>query len=172
MQPSPNITSLESFFRLVTVMGFKAALAAFPAKRLIENNYYRTDFNMQVLADKLHLNRAYLRNIFSEYEHVSPKLYLVTARMTHARAFLEDADMPIHFVANSVGYEDPLQFTKTTNPYNPTQSSAAPSGIFSAVSDAQKLAIGNLLHVRARFFRQPFWTISADKTEGNPFFAK
>lgn len=120
-------------------MGFKAALAAFPAKRLIENNYYRTDFHMQVLADKLHLNRAYLRNIFSEYEHVSPKLYLVTARMTHARAFLEDADMPIHFVANSVGYEDPLQFTKTTNPYNPTQSSAACGGIFSAVSDVQYL---------------------------------
>ena len=157
---------------MVTVMGFKAALAAFPAKRLIENNYYRTDFNMQVLADKLHLNRAYLRNIFSEYEHVSPKHYLVTTRMTHARAFLEDADMPIHFVANSVGYEDPLQFTKTTNPYNPTQSSAACGGIFSADSDAQKHATGNLLYVRARFFRQPFWTISADKTEGNPFFAK
>ena len=101
----------------MTVMGFKAALAAFPAKRLIENNYYRTDFNMQVLADKLHLNRAYLRNIFSEYEHVSPKHYLVTTRMTHARAFLEDADMPIHFVANSVGYEDPLQFTKMFKHY-------------------------------------------------------
>lgn len=87
------------------------------AKRLIENNYYRTDFNMQALADKLHLNRAYLRNIFSEYEHVSPKHYLVTTRMTHARAFLEDADMPIHFVANSVGYEDPLQFTKMFKHY-------------------------------------------------------
>ena len=32
--------------------------------------------------------------------------------MTHARTFLEDFEVPVHFVASSVGYEDALQFSK------------------------------------------------------------
>lgn len=82
------------------------------ARSLIESNYYRPDFTIETLAESLHLNRAYLRNIFTEFMHCSPKHYLIRTRMSHARTFLEDFEVPVHFVASSVGYEDALQFSK------------------------------------------------------------
>ena len=64
------------------------------------------------LASKLFLSRAYLRNLFNTYEHISVQEYIIRQRLTHACDFLKLTDYPIRVIAADVGYEDPFQFSR------------------------------------------------------------
>ena len=86
-------------------------------ERIIENSYHRQDLTVNKIADKLHLSRAYLRNLFVEYKGMPPQKYLLDFRMKRAAEFLEATDMPIGIIANSVGYSDQFQFSKLFKKY-------------------------------------------------------
>lgn len=81
------------------------------ALKIIEADYKRPDFSASVLAQRLHLSRGYLRNIFSKYYGVSPTEYIVKTRIKRACELLSETKYPIKIISRSVGWEDALAFS-------------------------------------------------------------
>ena len=75
------------------------------------NNFYYKMAHVQEIADHLHISRAYLRNIFVKHTGQSPQSYLINHRIIRAQELLKH-DIPISTIAQSVGYDDQLQFSK------------------------------------------------------------
>lgn len=58
------------------------------------------------------LNRSYLTYLFKQALHMSPQEYLVKYRLEKGRQLLLNTNMTIQEIANHIGYEDPLAFSK------------------------------------------------------------
>lgn len=81
-------------------------------RRIIETQYNRPDLSIQDIASHLNINRTYLTKIFKEYTNMSPKQYLKDIRMKRALKLLENTRESIKVIAYSVGFKDPLYFSK------------------------------------------------------------
>lgn len=77
----------------------------------IQTNYSRK-ITVQEIADYLGLNRSYFGVIFKELMKMSPQDFIIYFRMDKAKKLLSDMSMNIGDVSRSVGYEDPLTFSK------------------------------------------------------------
>lgn len=64
------------------------------------------------LAHRLGLDRSYLGALFREHTGLPPQQYLLRLRMEKAAALIAESDLPISAIARSVGYEDPLLFSR------------------------------------------------------------
>lgn len=80
------------------------------ARRLFENGYEH-GITVTEVAEKLHLSRAYLRNVFYRDTGMSPQAYLMNLRMERAAQLLA-YPYRIGEIAAAIGYEDALQFSK------------------------------------------------------------
>lgn len=87
------------------------------AKHLIYIGYNSQDISIQYIADKLGVHRSYLSSIFKDFHKISPKEYLLEVRMKRAKELLKTTDQPIKIIAYSVGYLDPLHFSKAFRQY-------------------------------------------------------
>ena len=87
------------------------------AKHLIDIGYNSQDISIQYIADKLGVHRSYLSSIFKDFHKISPKEYLLEVRMNRAKELLKTTDQPIKIIAYSVGYLDPLHFSKAFRQY-------------------------------------------------------
>ena len=87
------------------------------AKHLIDIGYNSQAISIQYIADKLRVHRSYLSSIFKDFHKISPKEYLLEVRMNRAKELLETTDQPIKIIAYSVGYLDPLHFSKAFRQY-------------------------------------------------------
>lgn len=87
------------------------------AKHLIDIGYNSQDISIQYIADKLGVHRSYLSSIFKDFHKISPKEYLLEVRMKRAKELLKTTDQPIKIIAYSVGYLDPLHFSKAFRQY-------------------------------------------------------
>ena len=79
------------------------------ARQMMEDD---RNVRVEQIAEALHINRCYLRNIFWKYEGVSPQQYKQNLRMEYARDLLIHSRHPIHIIASSAGYMDCLQFSR------------------------------------------------------------
>lgn len=86
-------------------------------RRIIETNYTSSNLTIQKIADRLAVNRSYLTSSFSEQYQMPPKEYLNQVRMNRAKFLLETSDEPIKVIAYSVGFSDPLYFSKAFKQY-------------------------------------------------------
>ena len=60
----------------------------------------------------------FCRQIFTERFGVSPQQYVLTLRIRHARSIIESGDFDtVAEVAETVGYTDPLYFSKAYKKY-------------------------------------------------------
>lgn len=87
------------------------------AKHMIDTRYLMTNLTIQDIANKLSINRSYLTTIFKEYQQQSPKEYLLYIRMHRAKQLLENTKESIKVIAFSVGFSDPLYFSKAFKKY-------------------------------------------------------
>lgn len=87
------------------------------AKYLIDISYNSQDITIQSIADKLGVHRSYLSALFKDFHKKSPKDYLLEVRMKRAKELLQTTDQPIKIIAYSVGYLDPLHFSKVFKHY-------------------------------------------------------
>ena len=86
------------------------------AKRYRDANYF-LDIRVEDLAEKIGVDRKYLRNLFTEYLGASTKDYIMSLRIERAKELLENSDTPVNSVALSVGYADALGFSKMFKKY-------------------------------------------------------
>lgn len=76
-------------------------------------NHFTEDINSQQLADEFNFTPSYLSKLFTEYKKLSPTKYIITLRIQKAKDLLSHKNLlNIKEVANFVGYEDPLYFSK------------------------------------------------------------
>lgn len=81
------------------------------AIEIIKYNYSR-ELNIKQLADSLFLNSAYFSRLFKKRTGMSPKKYILQTRMTRAKELLSTTDCSIKEISVTVGYGDPLYFSK------------------------------------------------------------
>lgn len=79
--------------------------------RFIEGAYC-DPITVQEIAEHLCLNRSYLHRQFKAVMGMSIQAYLLDYRIRRACTLLKNTDLPIHVVARSVSYQDPLHFSK------------------------------------------------------------
>jgi AraC-like DNA-binding protein len=81
------------------------------AKELIATGYHKP-LRVESLAAALHIDRKYLRNLFVKHTGLSTMGYLTHFRMARAAELLRMGDVSVSLVASSVGYDDPLHFSR------------------------------------------------------------
>ncbi|MBW9153743.1 AraC family transcriptional regulator [Clostridium estertheticum] len=79
--------------------------------QFIETNYSRS-MSIESLASYIGLNKNYFSTIFSELLGVPPQEYLIKYRVNKACKLLNNKDLAISDISRSVGYDDPLGFSK------------------------------------------------------------
>ncbi|WP_319001890.1 AraC family transcriptional regulator [Clostridium algoriphilum] len=79
--------------------------------QFIETNYSRS-MSIESLASYIGLNKNYLSTIFSELLGIPPQEYLIKYRVNKACKLLSNKDLTISEISRSVGYDDPLGFSK------------------------------------------------------------
>ncbi|WP_159887745.1 AraC family transcriptional regulator [Paenibacillus puerhi] len=81
------------------------------AMAIIEQNY-ANNLQIEQLASKLKLNRKYLSKIFKDTVGVTPQQYSLQYRMNRACELLKNPLLSISEVSSSIGYKDPLLFSR------------------------------------------------------------
>jgi len=64
------------------------------------------------LAKQISIDRSYLCALFKKYLDVSPQQYIIDAKMKSAASMLRRTDKPIAQIAEAVGYDDALLFSR------------------------------------------------------------
>ena len=82
------------------------------AKKYISANSYRCDFGVTELADAVGVERSYLYRLFCKKCGKTPKEYITDVRMKNAADMLQNGTAQVKLIAYSVGFEDPLYFSK------------------------------------------------------------
>lgn len=83
----------------------------------IEMNYSRKT-TVEEIARHIGLDRSYLGSVFKEYLNLSIQDYLIAFRINKACELMENDTLCIGDIARSVGYEDPLLFSKVFKKVN------------------------------------------------------
>lgn len=81
------------------------------AKEYMENNLHRR-LSIYEIAEYLHISDRYLYNLFTEYEGISPKQYFSNLKLKYALKFLEEGNMNVTEIANSLGFSDLFSFSR------------------------------------------------------------
>ena len=81
------------------------------AVQFIATNYSR-DITIESLAAYIGLNKNYFSTLFKKEFGVPPQEYLIKYRISKACQLLHNRDLTVSEVSRSVGYEDPLGFSK------------------------------------------------------------
>lgn len=74
--------------------------------------HFSASLSIEDLARHVGIDRKYLSALFKRHVHQSPQEYLSHFRMERARVLLGRQELSIAQVARSVGYKDPLAFSK------------------------------------------------------------
>ena len=80
------------------------------AVQFIHLNY--SHIRVNDIANYIGINRSYLTTIFKNKLNVSPQEYLVSYRLNKVKQLLCTTDLSIQEIAASVGYDNPLTFSK------------------------------------------------------------
>ncbi len=74
--------------------------------------HYHDSLQIADVAAAVGVHVNYLANVFQEQYHMTPKQYLTKLKLDKAKELLLFTEHPIYIVANSVGFSDPLAFSK------------------------------------------------------------
>jgi len=85
-------------------------------KKFIDENYYK-NLTVKSIAEKFFFSKDYIRNLFVKFYGFAPKQYIQNVRMERAKKLLAETDTSITMIANSVGYDDALLFSKMFKKY-------------------------------------------------------
>jgi len=78
----------------------------------IIRNSFMESIRVEKIAEKLHINRSYLSSIYKRYTGKSIKQYLTSYRIEQSKVLLRNEQKSVADIANSVGFDDPLHFSR------------------------------------------------------------
>lgn len=78
---------------------------------------YAEEINLDELAEKASYSRHHFCRIFKSQLGISPMRYLTNKRMSKAVELLTSTEIPVHDVAQKVGYANSLYFSQTFKKY-------------------------------------------------------
>lgn len=73
---------------------------------------YAKKIKIAELAEHIGINRSYLASSFKKAMGISPQEFLINIRMDKAVSLLKHSTLPVTDIANQVGYDDPLSFSR------------------------------------------------------------
>lgn len=83
-----------------------------PSINYMKTVYYHPGITIEVIAEKLHVNKSYFSEIFKKATGMSPKQYLNDIRMKKAAERLTKENFTVSAVATSVGFPDAFSFSR------------------------------------------------------------
>lgn len=86
------------------------------AEKIIVDNIGNSDFVCRNIAEQLGISEVYLGRLFKEENGISPRKFLIEARMEEAKSLLEE-HFSVTQVSQMVGYKDVFQFSKAYKKY-------------------------------------------------------
>jgi AraC-like DNA-binding protein len=114
---------LSAFYECVEVLAKKERSVtpigniARDAMRIIESNYADGDFNVESIANLLHISHSYLSKIFKKKTGDTLNKYLIYVRIKKAAELLTETDLSAKEIAFRVGYNDDIHFLKAFKSY-------------------------------------------------------
>ncbi|MBS4461537.1 AraC family ligand binding domain-containing protein [Aerococcaceae bacterium zg-B36] len=87
------------------------------AQQIMSTQYTKVDLTIHSVAQQLSITRNYLSAVFKQFSELSPKEYLLQIRMKRAKQLLETTNEPVQVIAFSIGFRDPLHFSKAFKQY-------------------------------------------------------
>jgi AraC-like DNA-binding protein len=78
---------------------------------------YQKDINISSLADRYHISCCWFIREFKRYTGYSPKQYVTNLRLQNAKELLNNHSLSISNVANLVGYDNQLYFSRIFHKY-------------------------------------------------------
>lgn len=81
------------------------------------DRHYNEELTIDQIAQELLISPTYLSRIFKEVQDISVINYLIDIRMKHASTLLKESNLAVKEVAQLVGYQDPLYFSKQFKKY-------------------------------------------------------
>lgn len=90
----------------------------------IHTNYQNSEISVEHLAELEHLSPSRFRTVFKEKTGLSPKDYILTHKINHAKQLLYQTDFSIKEIAIEMGYSDQLYFSRIFRKktgYNPSE---------------------------------------------------
>lgn len=94
------------------------------AREYIESNFWKSSLSVLDVVEFVKIERSYLFRLFKEEHGISISGYLSAFRIRRACELLVDSQLSIKSLAYSVGYRDPLYFSKVfrkATSYTPSQ---------------------------------------------------
>ena len=84
-----------------------------PALSYLKEHIYDCDLKTDILSELCGISGTYFRKIFQANYTVSPQKYILGKRLSHAKSIFDSGDFDtVSEVAFSVGYSDPLYFSR------------------------------------------------------------
>lgn len=81
-------------------------------KEIIELNYSRPDFSVEVIPKMLYISQSHMGKLFKEELGVSPVSYLLDFRLQKAADVLKKQDITVKELSRKVGFSDELYFMR------------------------------------------------------------
>jgi AraC-like DNA-binding protein len=83
-------------------------------RRAIEfiSKNYSSEISIQEIASRMGFDRSFLYTIFMKHLNMSPQDFLIRFRIDRAVELMENTSLSIGEISRSVGYDDPLYFSK------------------------------------------------------------
>ena len=76
------------------------------------NENYNTKVSVDDYAESLHISTNWFIRNFKQYMKISPAQYILSLRMVNAQSLLESTEYNIGEIAEIVGYDNPLYFSR------------------------------------------------------------
>lgn len=81
------------------------------------NEHYREPLNIDEYAESRHMSTCWFIRSFKEIVKLTPMQYVISLRMSSAQSLLENTEYNITEVAEAVGYDNPLYFSRLFHKY-------------------------------------------------------
>ncbi len=82
------------------------------AAQTVEENFHKSQFNVEQLANILNVSRTTLYRLFVKGFNTPPQKYIALRRAEKAELLLKNTELSVKAIAYSVGFEDQLTFSK------------------------------------------------------------
>lgn len=76
------------------------------------NEHYSSPINIEEYAKSRHISTCWFIRNFKQIVKVTPMQYIVSLRMMNAQNLLENTSYPITEIAETIGYDNPLYFSR------------------------------------------------------------